>query len=95
MRLSATILFVVVCLCAAGCGRKTADFAVSLNPLSVNEWKAMPVEQKYEIESFERLKLGNPRLQRQQEWDQFSRTVIVPSRQRDLPGKKSHPSLSE
>lgn len=72
-----------------GCGGSQAPVAsLHESPLTVDQWKAMPPETKYEVETFERLKLGNPKLQDQREWDKFARTVVFPAKKKDFPSGK-------
>lgn len=84
-----TILILLVSFALAGCGEKSAPVAtLEQTPLSTTEWKAMPIEHKYEIETLERLKLGDPKLQNSQAWDRFLQTVVVPSRKKDFSNKR-------
>ncbi len=47
-----------------GCGAPTATPPHEA-PLTVEQWKALPAQTKYEVETLERLKLGDPKLQDQ------------------------------
>jgi hypothetical protein len=67
---------------AIGCGPAAIE---SPPPLTIAEWKALPVARKYDAESFERLKQGEPSLAIAEKWLEFHRNVVVPSRKRDLP----------
>jgi hypothetical protein len=87
MKLVKTVLLLALVLPLAGCSGKSTDAPPAAAPLTVDEWHKLPPEEKYEIETFERLKLGNPKLQNQRAWDQFTRSVILPSRKRDLPNQ--------
>jgi hypothetical protein len=69
-----------------GCGAKHPPPAPTA-PLTIEEWKELPVDTKYEIGTLERLKEGTPKLQDDREWHQFARTVLVPAKKRELPGK--------
>lgn len=68
-----------------GCGSPSQVKAPEEIPLTVEEWKTLPPDQKYQIETFERLKAGNPKLQNQKEWDKFTREVILPAKKKDFP----------
>jgi len=54
-------------------------------PLTVEEWKGLPAQSKYEVETLERLKLGDPKLQDQRAWDKFTREVLLPARKKERP----------
>jgi hypothetical protein len=87
MKVLKTALLLTLALFLAGCSGKSTDAPPETVPLTVEEWHKIPFEEKYEIETFERLKAGNPKLQNQRAWDQFTRSVILPSRKRDLPNQ--------
>lgn len=72
----------------AGCGRTQSppQPIAPPTPLSVEEWKKMPVDLKYDELSFERLKLADPRLQNEAVWNEFMIKVVVPERKIDIPG---------
>jgi hypothetical protein len=69
----------------AGCGGKPAGPPA---PLSITEWRAMPVDQKYTSEALERLKEGEPKLQTAEGWEAFSRTTLAENRKKDFPKGK-------
>lgn len=85
MRLNLCVLLFALAL--AGCGTKSAD-APETAPLSVADWKAMPVEAKYSPDTLERLKEGNPTLQTPEGWTAFSRTTLAETRKKDFPPGK-------
>jgi len=80
--------FLVVAACLAGCGSPPPS-ARAESPLTLEQWKALPAETKYEIDSLERLKQGSPKLQDQREWEKFTRDVLLPARKKELPDRKS------
>jgi hypothetical protein len=69
-----------------GCGKTDPVPAPEDSPLTVEQWKVLPVQLKYEVETFERLKQGNPKLQEPKEWEKFTREVLLPAKKKDLPG---------
>ena len=75
-------------LASAGCGGGGPAESGSSAPLTVADWKALPVEQKYSTETLERLKKGDPNLETAEGWESFQKTVIGPSRKKDFPGGK-------
>jgi len=71
---------------AIGCaGRSDTAKTAASSPLSAVEWKAMPVDKKYEPETIERLKKGDPALETPEGWEAFNRTTLLPSRKKDFP----------
>lgn len=84
-------LLFVFCICGAswGCGTSVPEqVPVELpapTPLSVTQWKELPVAEKYDPTTFERLKLNDPKLQRKPAWDKFMEEVVVPERKKDVP----------
>jgi hypothetical protein len=81
------IVFVVgaaLVAAVAGCGSTPAT-APGKTPLTVEQWKTLPVQAKYEVETLERLKLGDPKLQDQRAWDKFTREVLLPAKKKDRP----------
>lgn len=85
MRSLIRVLFLgVLVLC--GCGDGSASRQDAEKPLTLTEWKALPPPTKYEIETLERLKLGEPKLREQRAWDRFAREVLLPARKKEMPG---------
>jgi hypothetical protein len=79
------LLLLTVVSGLAGCGGKPA---AEPPPLSVADWKAMPVDQKYTPEALERLKRGDPKLETPEGWEAFSRTTLAAARKKDFAAKK-------
>ncbi len=69
-----------------GCSRppEVVDTSLKDKPLTVEEWKQLDVDVKYEFETFERLKIAEPDLNDEEKWDEFMREVIVPARKKDI-----------
>lgn len=80
-----TLLALVVF--AVGCGREPNEprDLEAPTPISVTEWKELPVEEKYQPETFERLKLNDPKLRSDRAWHYFMIKVVVPERRKDIP----------
>lgn len=76
------LLALVLVVLLVGCSRPEVPPS---DPLTVEQWKALPAESKYEASTLERLKLGDPKLQDEREWDQFARKVLIPARKKDFP----------
>jgi len=69
-----------------GCaGKSDAAKVIPSSPLTVAEWKALPIDKKYEPETIERLKQADPALGTPEGWDAFQRTTLLPSRKKDFP----------
>ncbi len=79
-----TAVCALVCLALAGCGRGDATTAPAERPLTMADWNAMPADEKYRAESYERLKLGEPKFQDEKSWDQFYRKTVLPGRKKDM-----------
>jgi hypothetical protein len=79
------LLLLGLTLLVVGCGQHPCDVAPVDTPLTLEQWKALPPQTKYEIATLERLKQGNPKLQDQREWDKFTRNVLLPSKKKELP----------
>ena len=79
-----TAMCVLVCLALAGCGRGEATTAPAERPLTLSDWNAMPASEKYRAESYERLKLGEPKFRDEKNWDPFYRKTVLPGRKKDL-----------
>jgi hypothetical protein len=85
MKTVTPLLLLATALSLAGCGGKPTGTPVV--PLSVEDWKAMPTDQKYTSQTLERLKEGDPKLQTTEGWEQFSRTTLPEARRKDAAGK--------
>ena len=81
-RLAYVLLLLMVCG-ASGCARKSAA-APKQEPLSVEQWKALQPSQKYDVDTLERVKAGEPRFQDEEAWDQFVRAVMLPAKRREI-----------
>jgi hypothetical protein len=72
-----------------GCGGAEAPSVPSNGPLTVEEWKRMDdMIMKYDPATFDRLKKGDPKLEKDAAWDNFMKTVVVPERKVDIPPRK-------
>jgi hypothetical protein len=77
-------IFLLACIVfIVGCSR-ARPAVVKVEPLTVQEWAALPPPEKYNVDTLERVKAGDPRFQDEQQWDQFTRHVMIPAKQRDL-----------
>ena len=79
------ILMMVLVFGLVGCGVKSDSAKTPQTPLTVAEWKLLPVDQKYEPDTIERLKQGDPALETPEGWDAFNRATLLPSRKKDFP----------
>jgi hypothetical protein len=80
------LVLLAVAFGLAGCGGKPT--AETPPPLTVADWKALPVDQKYTPEALERLKRGDPKLETPEGWEAFSRTALAEARKKDFAGRK-------
>ena len=74
------LLIAALAISFVGCGK---DEPVKPAPLSLAEWQKMPFAKKYETDTLERLKLGDPKFGSDVAWDEFTRRVILPNRKKD------------
>ncbi len=82
MTLNCRALFgMLLLVLAMGCGSSQQVSNPAEEPLSLNDWKNMPVAEKYKVTAFERLKTGNPRLQEPEAWDQLLEETVAPAKQ--------------
>ena len=78
------IAFTLLGMALAGCDGGGPDNPSPEHvPLTQAEWQTMPADQKYEVVTFERLKLGNPELQDDREWNRFYKSVVLPAKKAD------------
>ena len=71
-----------------GCRDETAEPAApaTLPTLSIEEWKKLPVEEKYDGGTFERLRDADKSLRPDRAWQKFMKEVVIPERKIDIPG---------
>lgn len=92
MRYVGAILLVAAALGLTGCGGETkAPPPPEQVPLTADEWKALPPDQKYTIDTFERLKAGDSKLYDPVRWEAFHKSVILPARKKDFPNGFKQP----
>jgi len=81
------VLLLTLAALLAGCS-KTPPPPAPLPPptaLTLEEWRALPIQEKYDGATFERLRMNNPQLQNEQNWKAYERQYILPERQKDIP----------
>ena len=77
-----TLLGLLLVCGLAGCSQPVDD---EPQPITIAQWKKLPLKDKYTPETLERLKIGTPALQTPEGWESFSRTVVASTRQKDFP----------
>lgn len=55
--------------------------------LSLAEWKTLPIPDKYDGGTLDRLRMHDPALASDQAWDAFMRKEVIPERMKDIPGQ--------
>jgi hypothetical protein len=86
VKLRTGLLGAALSIALAGCGGPARPGpAPPATPLTLSEWRALDVEKKYEPETFERLKLADPRLKDERAWGRFFASVIAPERRKEIP----------
>lgn len=81
-------MLLLVTPCWLGCGGGKAKPPGPLPPptaLTLEQWKTLPIEEKYDGATLERLKLGNPQLHHNRSWQMYERQYILPERAKDIP----------
>ncbi|MEZ6090075.1 MAG: hypothetical protein R3C05_19015 [Pirellulaceae bacterium] len=68
-----------------GCGDEPTPgpFLGPLPPLTVEQWRQLPVQEKYDESTFDRLREQDSNLQSERVWDKFMKEVVVPERTKD------------
>lgn len=66
-----------------GCGGSPPSPAAVERPMTVAEWEGLPADQKYRAESYERLKLGEPKFQDERYWDRFYKQTVLPGQKKE------------
>lgn len=76
-----------------GCGDnvKPPPPAPALTALSLEEWRQLPIDQKYDGATFDRLRMSDPRLQDERAWLTYMARHIIPERKQDIPGTPGQP----
>ena len=82
------LLTLLITVAALGCGNEaTPPLPMpELPTLTVEQWKALPVEEKYDEATFERLREADKSIRSDRAWQKFMKDVIVPERKIDIPG---------
>jgi hypothetical protein len=80
-----TTAFAALALALAGCGAPKHEPGPHEVPLTLEQWKALPPETKFEIDTYERLKLSEQKLYDSKEWDRFYKTTVLPAKAKERP----------
>ncbi len=90
---SVRLLSLWIIVIALGCDGepKPPQPLVKPPPLTVQEWKALPVEEKYDEATFQRLREADKNLHSDRVWQKFMKDVILPERKIDIPGVPGQP----
>lgn len=90
-------LLVVLAGATVGCERVEPlppALPTPLPPLTVEEWKGLPIEEKYDDATFERLRDADKKLRTDRGWQKFMVDVVIPERKIDIPGVPGVPEQS-
>ncbi|HAH48366.1 hypothetical protein [Gimesia sp.] len=93
-------MFRVVCILLllwpvvlTGCGGSDSGVQIGVPsdvptppPISLDEWDKMTdINQKYDVDTLDRLRASDPRLEKENAWDQFLTEVVVPKMKEEKP----------
>jgi hypothetical protein len=78
----------LIFLSLSGCSNEPAppQSLTELPPLTLEQWKVLPVEEKYDAGTFERLREADRNLRSDRAWQKFMKDVVIPERKNDIPG---------
>ena len=90
---AAGIVILLTTLSVMGCGgsRLPPQPPTELPQLTIEEWKTLPIEEKYDAATFERLREADESLSSDRAWNKFMMEVIIPERKIDIPGVPGQP----
>jgi hypothetical protein len=93
LRFLSSISFFCLLAMFAGCsGQVTPPPPVpTTTALTLDEWKTLPLDVKYDGATFDRLRMTDQRLQDERAWMSFMATHIIPERKKDIPGVPGQP----
>lgn len=85
---SYTFLICMILCAAVGCGNniEPRQTPLVLPPLTIEAWKTLPVEEKYDEGTFDRLREADEKLRSDRGWEKFMTEVVIPERKKDIPG---------
>lgn len=73
--------------CLAGCSEEPIPTASpEPTPLTLEEWKELPIPEKWDGSSLDRLRMSDPKLKSERAWDAYMRQHVIPERKKDIPG---------
>lgn len=89
----ASVSLLLVTATFFGCGaEKQPPPAPAATALTLEEWKTMPIDLKYDGGTLDRLRMADPRLQDERAWMQYFAQNIMPERRKDIPGIPGQPA---
>ena len=95
MRINMTLIVLVGLLAIAngmGCGSSTSNSvqpiqdSAELPLLTLEQWKSLPVEEKYDLATLDRLRQADKSLRPDRAWQKFMKEIVLPERMKDIPG---------
>jgi len=88
-----TLFAALVFATVTGCGDKVTPPAPApaATTLSLEDWRKLPVELKYDGDTLDRLRMNDPRLQNERAWQAYMMQNIIPERKKDIPGVPGQP----
>ena len=82
-------LTIPLLLALAGCAGESPMPSLPPAPtaLTLDEWKTLEIQEKYDEATFERLRMQDPKLKNDRHWRAYFKQHILPERDKDIPGR--------
>ncbi len=83
------LLILLITVTTIGCGSTELPPPQSpamLPLLTMEQWKTLPAEEKYDEGTLDRLRDADPSLKAHRAWQKFMKEVVLPERMLDIPG---------
>lgn len=86
---TALLLVLAAALLTSGCDQVESVPAnpPAPTPLSLDEWRKLPMAEKYDEAFLERVRMSKPELKSDRAWKAFMDKEILPERKKDIPSK--------
>lgn len=81
------LLGILLLIFVTGCGVEVSppQLPSELPALTLEQWKTLPVEEKYDDGTLQRLRAADEKLRSERAWQTFMKDVVMPERMIDIP----------